>query len=141
MNGYWVFSSVVGVFLAVIIIWLVRRDHMHVRYSLWWLVIALGALVFGLFPSLVDWLAPWFGVAYPPALLFLLGLVILTLKGLLSDIDRSHTERRLIRLIQRMAILDQELALTRQELGLKTHRSHRLSPVKSPPEEPLKEQG
>ncbi|MEI6415393.1 MAG: DUF2304 domain-containing protein [Pseudomonadota bacterium] len=134
MNGYWAFSSVVGVFLAVIIIWLVRRDHMHVRYSLWWLGIALGALVFGLFPSLVDWLAPWFGVAYPPALLFLLGLVILTLKGLLSDIDRSDTERRLIRLIQRMAILDQELALTRQELGLKTHRSHRLSPEKSPPE-------
>ena len=133
MNGYWVFSSVVGVFLAAIIIWLVRRDHMHVRYSLWWLGIALGALVFGLFPSLVDWLAPWFGVAYPPALLFLLGLVILTLKGLLSDIDRSDTERRLIRLIQRMAILDQELALTRQELGLKTHRSHRISPEQLPP--------
>lgn len=130
MSGYWTFSSIVGIFLAAIIFWLVRRGQMHVRYSLWWLTIAFSALVFGLFPSLVNQLALWFGVAYPPALLFLLGFVTLIIKGLLSDIDRSHTERRLIRLVQRVAILDQEIATVRGALGLKATNSNQSLPPK-----------
>jgi hypothetical protein len=109
MTNYFLMSASLGVLLAVVIFWFIRKDHMHVQYSIWWIVVAAFAILFGLFPNIIDYLGPLLGVDYPPALLFLWAIVGLLLKAFLGDIERSRTKRRLLRLTQRLVILEEEM--------------------------------
>lgn len=113
MNIHWV-SAIIGLGLAGTIFYLVRRDRLHGPYALWWLLVAIAGLVMGLFPQLVDWLGRVTHVFYPPVLPIIVALALVMVRLLKIDIDRSQQERRLRRLIQKLAILDAELADLRQ---------------------------
>lgn len=110
------FTSVgLGVVLALGILWLVRRDRLHGSYALWWLLIAAGALLIGFWPGLVDWIGVKLGVAYPPMLLAMVAIIAVLLKLLGVDIDVTRRERRVRRLVQKMAILELELRQLREQ--------------------------
>jgi hypothetical protein len=113
MNLHWI-SALIGIGLAVTILYLVRRDHLHGPYALWWLFVAAAALVMGLFPHVVDWLGRLTHVYYPPALPIIVGLSLVLVRLLKLDIDRSEQERRMRRLVQKVAMLEEELAQTRR---------------------------
>jgi hypothetical protein len=98
-----------GAGLALGILWLVRRDQLHGSYAIWWLLLAALALVLGVFPGTVDRVGAWFGVAYPPMLLAAVAIIAILLKLLAVDIDVTRRERRLRRLLQKVAILELEL--------------------------------
>ena len=102
-------TGVIGIVTAIIIVILVRRDHLHVRYGLWWMSAALVFSLLGLFPALFDNLARYLGIAYPPILALTVGAVILVLKILVMDIERSRNAIRLQRLTQRIALLESDL--------------------------------
>lgn len=109
----WISASV-GVLSAVLILYLVRRDHLHTRYAVWWIPVAAVLAFLGVFPQLNDALGVALGISYPPVIPLILGMVALVLKILLMDIERSRNEVRLTRLVQRVAMLEQRL-----EEGLK----------------------
>ena len=88
---------------------LIRRDHLHVRYGLWWMIAAVTFSLLGLFPALFDNAARYMGIAYPPVLALTLGAVILVLKILVMDIERSRNAIKLQRLIQRIGLLESDL--------------------------------
>ncbi|MEE4175627.1 MAG: DUF2304 domain-containing protein [Xanthomonadales bacterium] len=102
-------SGLIGIAAALTIIVLIRRDHLHVRYGLWWLAVAAVFVVLGFFPTLIDWLAAKVGVAYGPVLALTLGLTVFAIKVLTLDIARSRDETRTVRLIQRIAMLESEV--------------------------------
>lgn len=110
-------SAVLGIALASAILYLVRRDHLHGSYALWWLVVAVATLIVGVFPHLIDRLGEIIGIAYPPILAIILGMGLILIRMLLMDVDRSRQERTLRRLTQRLAILDQELGEARAQLA------------------------
>lgn len=99
-------SMAIGVSLAAIILFLVRRDHLHGPYAIWWIGSAVMVALLGLFPRLFDILAAKLGVSYPPILAIVLGFGLLLLKMLTMDLDRSRQERLIRRLIQRLAMLE-----------------------------------
>jgi hypothetical protein len=106
-------AAVIGVLLAGAILYLVRRDHLHGSYALWWLAIAAATLVLGVFPPVIDWLGRISGISYPPVLPIIVGIGMILIRMLRMDIDRSRQERRMRRLTQKLAILEQELGATR----------------------------
>lgn len=108
-------SAAIGILLAGAILYLVRRDHMHGSYALWWLAIAAAILVLGVFPPVIDWLGVVTGISYPPILPIIVGIGMILIRMLRTDIDRSRQERQLRRLAQKLAILEQELAVTRRD--------------------------
>jgi hypothetical protein len=112
-------TSIIGIGVASLIIFLVRKDRLHVNHGLGWILIALGFAVVGLFPGIVDYVALKIGIAYPPVLALTLGIAILVIKILLMDIERSRMEIRHQRMIQRIAILEADLKQLRQS----QHRS------------------
>jgi hypothetical protein len=63
----------------------------------------------GLFPAIFDSFSKYVGVAYPPILALTVGTVILVLKILVMDIERSRNAIRLQRLTQRIALLESDL--------------------------------
>lgn len=109
MTSYNLASAAIGLTVAAIILFLVRRDHLHTRYALWWIPLAIGIGLLGLFPEISDAIAPLFGIGYPPILPVLLGFVLVVVKILLMDIERSRNEVKLHRLIQRVAMLEGRL--------------------------------
>ena len=99
----------IGVIAAFTIVLLIRRDHLHARYGLWWFSVAFAFLFLGLFPRSIDHLAAALGIANGPDLALTLAVTALVVKILVMDIARSRNETRLQRLVQRTAILEAEL--------------------------------
>jgi hypothetical protein len=102
-------SAVLGLFIASTIFWLIRRDLLHSRHALWWLLVALLVVTLGMFPKIIDKLAVLLGVNYPPTLLFSLGMGMILLKVLSVDLHQSQLERKIRRLAQKLAILEGDL--------------------------------
>lgn len=98
-------TTLLGFGLAAVIVYLVRRDHLYLPRGMFWLLVAVAAVVFGMAPRLIDMLAQWTGISYPPALLFLAVGLILFLKALHADMVNTRIERQLRRLNQEVAIL------------------------------------
>lgn len=109
MSMHWL-AALIGIGLAGAILFLVRRDHLHGPYALWWLLVAAAALVMGAFPGTVDWLGRATGIYYPPVLPIVVGLALVLIRLLKIDIDRSRQERRMRRLVQRVAMLEEQIA-------------------------------
>ena len=107
-------SAAIGILLAGAILYLVRRDHMHGSYALWWLAIAAAILLLGVFPPVIDGLGRITGISYPPILPIIVGIGMILIRMLRTDIDRSRQERQLRRLAQKLAILEQELSSSRR---------------------------
>lgn len=123
MLPYQITSAIIGLLIAGTIIWLVRRDHLHGKYALWWLLIAAAFATLGLFPRLVDAVALSLGISYPPILIVLLGIGFLVLKMVTMDIERSKGQIRLHRLAQRLAILEAELESERSSKSKDSNES------------------
>jgi hypothetical protein len=101
-------SAIIGLSIAAIILYLIRGDHLHSRHALWWLWVAFFIVLIGIFPYIIDYLGRSLGVNYPPTLALILGIGMLLLKVLTIDIHQSELERRLRRLTQRLAIIEEE---------------------------------
>ncbi|HID46428.1 MAG TPA: DUF2304 domain-containing protein [Chromatiaceae bacterium] len=102
-------SATIGLLTAGLIFYLVRRDHLHTRYALWWVPVALVMAVLGVFPQIVDWIGRMMSISYPPVIPLLLGLVAMVVKILVMDIERSRNEVKLARLVQRVAMLEKRI--------------------------------
>lgn len=106
MITYQLTSMAMGIALAAVILFLVRRDHLHGPYSLWWIGAAATVALLGLFPRLFDLMAIKLGISYPPILAVVLGFSLLLVKILTMDLERSRQERLIRRLTQRLAMLE-----------------------------------
>ena len=101
-------TALIAIAIVAKILFLIRRDALHVRYSIWWLVVAGMILASGLFPRLVDIIGSKVGVSYPPILAVAVALGLIFVKMLTMDLDRSVQERKIRRLTQRLAMLESE---------------------------------
>lgn len=108
MKTYYLVSLLIGIGLAIGILYLVRRDHLYIRQGFFWIAVAAVSLLFGIWPSLIDFIASPLGVAYPPTLLLLAAIAALIIKALLGDIELTRVSRDLRRLNQRIALLEAE---------------------------------
>jgi hypothetical protein len=106
MQTYHLAVMVLGIGLAIGILFLVRRDHLYIRQGLFWILVATLSFLFGIWPFLIDTLAGLVGVAYPPTLLLVAAMVVLVVKALLGDIALTKVSRDLRRLNQRIALLE-----------------------------------
>lgn len=108
--NYTLTTAVLGLAGALALLLLVRRNILYVRYSLWWIAVGVCMAVLGIFPRISDILAAWVGVSYPPTLILVGALFMLLIKILFMDIERSRQEVRTRRLVQRIALLQSQVA-------------------------------
>ncbi|MDH5263728.1 MAG: DUF2304 domain-containing protein [Betaproteobacteria bacterium] len=106
MQTYHLAVMILGIGLAIGILFLVRRDHLYIRQGLFWILVATLSFLFGIWPVLIDWLGELVGIAYPPTLLLLAAIIVLVMKALLGDIALTKVSRDLRRLNQRIALLE-----------------------------------
>lgn len=98
-------TALMGISLAVLILYLIRRDHLYLMHGLFWVGVAGAAALMGAWPGLIDRLAQLLGISYPPTLLLLLASMVLLVKALHTDMVNTRIERDVRRLNQRLALL------------------------------------
>lgn len=108
MREYHATVLVLGIGLAIAILYLIRRDHLYIRQGFFWIVVAVASLAFAIWPRLIDTLGGVLGIAYPPTLLFLAAILVLIVKALFADISLTKLRRDLRRLNQRIALIEAE---------------------------------
>ena len=102
-------TGIIGIITAIIILILIRKDHLHVRFGLLWMAAAIAFALLGLFPALFDSFAKFMGIARPPILALTIAVVVLVLKILVMDLERSRNVIRMQRLVQRIGLLESDL--------------------------------
>lgn len=106
MKEFHLLMAALGVGLGVIILLLVRRDHLYIRHGLFWMAVALVSVVLGIWPNLVDRIGEATGVAYPPALLLLVAIMMLIIRAVIVDIAFTRLRREIRLLNQRIALME-----------------------------------
>ena len=99
-------TAIIGVLIAVVILFLIRRDVLHVKRSLWWIGVAALIVIMGVFPYQTAQFGALLGVNYPPILILTVAMGFILIKILSMDLERSRQERMLRRLIQKIAMLE-----------------------------------
>jgi len=94
----------------------VRRDHLHGKYALWWIFVAVGFAVLGFIPKFVDSVGVFLGISYPPILVVILGGGFIVIKMVTMDVERSREMVKLQRLAQRLAMLEGMLEESRNHI-------------------------
>jgi hypothetical protein len=101
------FVVAASAFFLLLVLELVRRRKIGERFSLLWILIAVGMLLAATvaFPLLFR-LAPLLGVVYPATALFLLAFLGLTVLSLYFTVILSQLHRQNCILAQRVALLE-----------------------------------
>lgn len=102
-------TGVMGLLAAALIIWLVRRDHLHADHGVGWLAVAGSFALLGFAPGIIDRIAHGFGIGYPPALGLSIAVIVLVVKTLLMDMERARIKVANRRLTQRVGLLETEI--------------------------------
>ena len=71
------FMFLIGLFLLVFIIELVRRKKIREEYSFLWLLSGVVICIVSLWYEAIVWITKIVGAVYPPSILFFLGLIFL----------------------------------------------------------------
>lgn len=109
------FSSAQGLGVALTLVCvtflfvLLRRGHLRAKYVMLWLPVGASMIVFSAVPGLLDSVSLAVGIAYPPALLFMLAIVLLILACMHFSWELSRIEERIRLLAETIAIRDMEL--------------------------------
>jgi len=114
---YKIFSIVMGLLISLSLILLIRKSRLQTVHFAWWSAIITLMLIFAFFPTLIDTLGHYFGIAYPPIIISVVGLGLICIKVLSMDTYITKNEIRYKRLAQKMALLE---TLIKEEKNVKT---------------------
>jgi hypothetical protein len=103
-----------GLAFAAAVVRLLLKRKINERNSIAWMAAAVAILVLSAFPQIVDKIAKWVNVSYPPSLIFLFSTLVLLLLVLFQSIQISVLNEKLKELAQRVALY-QHLELKPQE--------------------------
>jgi hypothetical protein len=102
-------TTILSIFLMLLILFSVRRSHIRVEYSVSWLGAAVILLVLSRSHALLTWLAEYLGLAYPPLALIMLVLCVFVVVFYRFSIVISKLKDANIALTQRLAIVEFQL--------------------------------
>ena len=105
-----------AVVFLVVILWLLKKGRLMVRYSIIWLM-AGGALVFAVFPYIVLVLRDWLNMEMPVNVIFTLVLAFVLLLLLSLSTIVSGFAEKLKRLAQENALLEKRVRELEQALA------------------------
>lgn len=96
--------ALVVVVALSIIINMIRRKRLELRYALSWLFVGVSVLILDCFPQLITWIAIQLGIASPINMLFFFGFCfsLIIIFGLTVSMSRMSV--RIKQLTQEMAL-------------------------------------
>jgi hypothetical protein len=107
-------TTVLSIFLLLLILFSVRRAHIRVEYSISWLVAAAGMLLLSRARPVLDYMTRRFGIPDTPLTLFLAACSVFLIMFFRYSVIISGLRDDNIALAQRVAILEYHIQSLRE---------------------------
>lgn len=121
MNGY-VGAIVFVIATLFLMFWLMRGRILKEKFTLWWIVLALGVLVFTLFPGILPWASAVLGIETPSNFVFFVASLMFLLVSVQYSVELSRADDKTRKLAEEVAILRTQLEWLADPLGDQPHR-------------------
>lgn len=89
----------------LIMIVLIRRRALKERFTVWWVVLSLGVIVFVAFPPLLPFVATHLGFVTPSNFVFFVASLMLLLMSVQFSVEISRLDEKARTLAEQLAIL------------------------------------
>lgn len=120
MYIFQIIAIIGSVALFAFVIDFIRRGLLKEKYSVLWIAAALAILVLSVKKGLLDAIAGFLGIAYPPSLLFLVAFVFILLINLHFSVVISILHEKNKALVQDITLLKNSLKEAGIDLSGKT---------------------
>lgn len=103
---------IIAVFILIaltIIVNMIRKKSLELRYALAWLIVGGGVLILDIFPGIIAWLANVMGVFTPVNMLFFLGFCFSLGIIFVLTVAVSRMSIRLKDLAQELALYEKKM--------------------------------
>lgn len=109
------FALLIFVFIGMFLI----KKKTNPSFSLFWLFLAVFALVIAIFPQAMDFICGLIGIDYPPTLILVIAVVVLLFVAFWITSEVSILENKVRELSIHVSLLNDEMRLLKQELNKK----------------------
>ena len=110
-----IFFGIVDLIFLVVILNMLKKKKLNLKYTLTWLFAAFALLVVDCFPKIIEGIMNLVGVASPVSMVFVLeALFVLVILLSLTAIV-SHLTERVYRLTQTIAIMEKKIRELEEE--------------------------
>ena len=93
----------------------IRNKGIELKYSLLWLALGTGIIIFTCFPKLTTWLAHVLGISQPMNMLFFAGFCFMLPIIFSLSVSVSRLSNKVKRLTQEMALLEEQKRKAEEE--------------------------
>lgn len=104
-----ILSVVISLFLAVIILVLIKRGKLREEYALLWLLISIIVFLLAAFSPFLYFIMHFFKASAATSVVFMLGIIFLLLMNLHFSVSLSGLKNKIKQLVQDLALLETEL--------------------------------
>ena len=101
-------AMIFSIIFIIFILNLFRKNKVDEKYSILWLFFGAVILIISIFPGIIENIASWFGVYYPPTLMLLLAILIIGAYIVHITMVITKQNKMIIKLNQELAILKQK---------------------------------
>jgi hypothetical protein len=116
----YIIGIVAALVTLAVVIESLRRHHLRERHAVWWLLAGVIALVFAIFPGLLDRAASLVGVTVPINLAFFFSIAVLFFVSIQHSGELTKLESQVRTLTESIAL--QELRLKELEDAVAAHQ-------------------
>jgi len=106
----YIFGIAAALITLLVVIEMLRRRRLRERHAIWWLLAGILALIAGVFPSTLDWLASLIGVELPVNLVFFVSIAVLFLVCVQHSAELTKVEGQTRVLAEQVALQAMRLA-------------------------------
>jgi len=89
----------------VLMFWLMRGRILKEKFTLWWVMLALGVAVFAIFPGLLPWFSGVLGIETPSNFVFFIASLMFLVISVQFSVELSRADDRTRKLAEEVAIL------------------------------------
>lgn len=101
----YLFCLLVSIVFLILILYFVKKRALDFKYSIVWLMTSGILVVFSLNKEFTEFAAAKLNIAYPPAFLFLIGVLFILFLLLHLTLVISHLQNALTKVIQEISLL------------------------------------
>ena len=103
------FAIIVGILFLVMMIELIRKNRVALKYALLWLLSGVLMLLFAIFPQLLDRMARMIGIYSPVNALFAVLLCCGLVLMISFSVIMSGNKKAIVRLIQEISLMENRI--------------------------------
>lgn len=113
----YIFGILAALLTLAVVVDLLRRGRMRERHAIWWLLAGFLALLIGIFPGILDWVAGLIGVGAPVNLVFFVSIAVLFLVCIQHSTELTNVESKTRTLAERSALQQLEIEELRARIA------------------------